>query len=92
MVQNHGHLQKYLFVHIFYGMNFLQVEYIQCINFLIKTGSCSHSTAYKYFAQSIYFDMPLHGVRCNSLHDVKKGTCKSDQRAILGGEPGAMEQ
>lgn len=59
----------------------------------LKTGKCSHQTAYKYFAESIHSKQPLQGYYCDSLIDIKIGNCTAyGQKTIMGGEPGAKQQ
>lgn len=62
-------------------------------NVVLQTGKCSHQTAYKYFAESIYSEQPLLGYFCDSLNDVKTGSCMQNHRkTVMGGEPGAKQQ
>lgn len=53
---------------------------------------CSHSTTYRYFAQTVSLDIPFYGDLCSSLDDVKKEKCDPEQQAIMGGEPGPSQQ
>lgn len=56
-----------------------------------QTGTCSHQSAYKYFAESVRSDQPLAGQFCGSLQALKDEKCyDTDEQTILGGEPGAL--
>lgn len=56
-------------------------------------GSCSHSSAYRYYRISITSSEPIIGHYCESMEHIKNGTCSPNGKtAILGGDPGASEQ
>lgn len=51
------------------------------------TGSCSHSRAYEYFAESVYTPVKFWAKSCETLEDMKKFECAGGA-AHMGGEPG----
>ncbi|GAB0095681.1 hypothetical protein DMENIID0001_110900 [Sergentomyia squamirostris] len=52
------------------------------------TGSCSHSRAYKYFAESITSDKGFWARRCQNYDDILYKSCISTgEDVLMGGEP-----
>lgn len=49
-------------------------------------GVCSHPRSFEYFAESINSAAKFWGVQCNNYNNFLKGGCKSNARAVMGGQ------
>ncbi|XP_063235084.1 pancreatic lipase-related protein 2-like [Bacillus rossius redtenbacheri] len=55
-------------------------------------GTCSHSRAHWFFAESVNSPVGFWGVRCASWDDYRRGRCHDNERALMGSRPDHRSQ